>query len=163
MNSVFTLLLAEKVRRFLHQSQVWVRHGRPRALLHFFDQVHLLSTSVFCQKPFRSLGRNDRLSGYWRLRESIPSVRSLDLFLIEIRWASTVGTFLVSDHFSSLQSLVRTCVEVDGVQVRWLLGSLAGSQVSFAATVDHILNRDHSSLVARKVRFLVLLDSGDGR
>ena len=63
-------------------------------------------------------------------------------------------TFLVSGV--RLYSLMRASVEVDSVQVRRLLRSLARVNISFTTTVDYILNRDDSSLIALKIRLLVL-------
>ena len=62
--------------------------------------------------------------------------------------------FLVSGV--RLYSLMRASVEVDSVQVRRLLRSLARVNISFTTTVDYVLNRDDSSLIALKIRLLVL-------
>ena len=56
----------------------------------------------------------------------------------------------------SLNSLVGASVEVDRVQMRRLLPSMARVEISFTTAVDDVLNRDDSSLVALKVRLLVL-------
>jgi hypothetical protein len=65
-----------------------------------------------------------------------------------------VRAFLVSGV--RLYSLMRASVEVDSVQVRRLLRSLARVNISFTTTVDYVLNRDDSSLIALKIRLLVL-------
>jgi len=68
-----------------------------------------------------------------------------------------VSSFVV--RTMSLDSLLGAGVEVDSIQVRWLLTlaiTLATMQVDLAASVNHILNRDNSSLVALQIRLLVL-------
>jgi hypothetical protein len=65
-----------------------------------------------------------------------------------------VRAFLVSGV--RLYSLMRASVEVDSVQVRRLLRSLARVNISFTTAVDYVLNRDDSSLIALKIRLLVL-------